>query len=69
MNSTTVSAPKSPRTGSDRKDTDILAFHRFMIWAYEEAENTFDDDFLKAAINTVILYLAKHYNAGSGTTH
>jgi len=69
MNSTTFPTPKNARTREDHKDKDILAFYRFMIWAYEEAENTLDDDFLKAAIHTIIYYLAKHYNTGSKTTH
>jgi len=69
MNSTTFSTPKSALSSEDHKDKDMLAFYRFMVWAYEEAENTFDDEFLKAAIHTIIYYLAKHYNAGSETTH
>lgn len=69
MNSTTISTPRSPQTGSDRRDADILAFHRFMIWAYEESENTFEDEFLRAAIHTIIYYLDKHYDTDSGKTH
>jgi hypothetical protein len=69
MKSTTFSTSKSARTSEDHKDKDILAFYRFMIWAYEEAESTFDDKFLKAAIHTIIYYLSKHYKAGSKTNH
>lgn len=69
MNSTSNSALKSARTREGHKDKDILAFYRFMVWAYEEAENTFEDDFLKAAVHTIIYYLAKHYKAGSKTNH
>jgi len=69
MKSTTVSTPKSARTSEDHKDKDILAFYMLMIWAYEEAENNFDDKFLKASIHTIIYYLSKHYKACSKTNH
>lgn len=69
MNSTNVSGPKNIQTESGHKGADIVAFHRFMIWAYEEADTTFEDEFLKAALETIIYYLAKHHNVSSETAH
>ena len=69
MTSKTFSTLEIACTREDHKDEDILALYRFMVWAYEEADNTLDDEFLKAAIHTIIYYLSKHYEAGLKTNH
>ena len=69
MTSKTFSTPKSACIREDHKDKDILALYRFMVWAYEEAENNLDDEFLKVAIHAIIYHLSKHYEAGRKTNH
>ena len=69
MNSRNFSTPKSARTRADQKDKDIQAFYVFMLWAYEEVENTFEDEFLEIAIHTIVYHLSKHYGTGLNTPH
>jgi len=47
---------------SNHEVHDMVALHRFMIWAYEENKNTLNDAFLEASIRIIICYLGKHYN-------
>lgn len=69
MSSIDISRLTDKQIAQNSRSSDIAAFHRFMLWAYEESDTNFEDEFLKAAIHTIIYYLTKHYNAGSERTH
>jgi hypothetical protein len=48
---------------------DARAFNRFIIWAFEEADVKLHDEFIKAAISTIIIYMEKYYGIGNEKIH
>ncbi len=46
-----------------------VALSRFMIWALEEAEMNLGDEFVKAAISTIIHHMEQNYGTQKDHAH